>query len=61
MSRPEVGEIIEINMDPTGIDFIPRRAKVLDLLSAQFTAEFPDTHALSFRFYADEGDQWRKL
>jgi len=61
MSKPEVGDIVEVNTDPTGTTFIPRRVKVLDLLSVQFTAEYPETNALVFQFYANEGTEWRKL
>jgi hypothetical protein len=60
-SKPEKGDIVEINMDPTGLEFVPMRAKVIDLLAVQFTAEYPLTNALTFQFYRDEGSEWRKL
>ena len=62
MSKPEVGQIVEINLDPYGIEFAPVKAKVIDLLSVQFTAEWQNgTHTLSYLFYADEGATWRKV
>ena len=60
--RPTEGEIIEVNVDPTGVEFQPKKAKVIDLLSVQFTAEWQDgTHTLTYQFYQEAGATWRKL
>lgn len=39
----------------------PMRVIVEDTLAVQFTAVHPDTGTLTFRFYADEGDTWRRV
>ena len=60
--KPAEGEIIEINLDPTGVEFQPVRAKVAALLSVQFTALWLDgTDTMSFLFYAEAGSTWRKV
>lgn len=62
MSKPEERQVIEVNLDPYGVEFAPKKAKVIDLLSVQFTALWLDgTHTLSYLFYADEGATWRKV
>ena len=60
--KPAEGEIIEVNLDPTGVEFQPVRAKVEALLAVQFTALWMDgTNTLSFLFYAEAGSTWRKV
>lgn len=57
----EEGQVVEVNIDPTGIDFAPKDAKVAALLSVQFTAHWMDgTDTMSFLFYNDEGSTWRR-
>lgn len=59
---PDEGSLIEVNLDPYGIEFAPKRAKVIDQLSVQFTAEWQDgTRTLSYLFYNDVGATWRPL
>jgi hypothetical protein len=60
MSKPEEGQVVEINADPTGIAFVPIKAKVAAVLSVQFTAHYMDgTDTLTYQFYNDEGGTWR--
>ncbi len=61
MSKPK-GKKVEVNLDPYGIEFAPKVAEVVDLLSVQFTCKWTDgTDTLSFCFYADEGTTWRNV
>jgi len=61
MSKPVEGQIIEINGDMYGIEFVPVKAQVMALLNVQFTARYMDgTDTSTFRFYNDEGSTWRK-
>ena len=61
MSKPVEGQIIEINGDMYGIEFVPVKAQVMALLNVQFTARYMDgTDTATFRFYNDEGSTWRK-
>ena len=56
------GDLIELNADPSGVEFQPIEARVIDLLSVQFTAAYTegDKERVTFKFYADEGAEWRK-
>lgn len=59
MGTPK-GKYVWINSDPYGIE--PQwkiKARVLDELSVQFTAEWVDTGTLSYLFYNDEGESWK--
>lgn len=62
MSKPVEGQVIEVNLAVGEKDFAPKEAKVIDLLSVQFTALWMDgTNTLSYLFYMDEGMTWRKV
>ena len=44
------------------VEFVPKKAKVIDLLSVQFTAEWQDgTHTLTYQFYQEAGSTWRSV
>ena len=56
----EEGQMVEVNADPEGIEFVPVKAKVQAALSVQFTCLLMDgTDTMSFLFYNDEGATWR--
>ena len=59
-NNPKEGDIVEVNLDDTGFEFIPMRAQVMALLDTQFTARYMDgTDTTTFRFYRDGGHSWR--
>lgn len=61
MSKLKEGEIIVINGDVYGGEFVPIKAQVLALLNVQFTAKYMDgTDTTTYRFYKDEDVTWRR-
>ena len=56
------GEKVLINSSPYDIAHTwTIEAKVESLLSVQFTARWESNGALSFLFYNDEGDTWKRI
>ena len=55
------GDEVLVNASPYDVDrnFVIK-ATVEELLSVQFTARWESNGALSFLFYNDEGDTWKR-
>ncbi len=60
MSKLNEGQLIQLQIEDTEGNLHWIDCRVVDLLSSQFTAVDIEDNIL-FRFYADEGETWRKV